>query len=290
MLSFKTPRSTLSIRTAAAHPSARLRRWGAQVSTSLLLLACGGPAQLDLGSDESALENPADGDGAGTSPTVDPTTGEVTPPIAGGTEPAGSSTGTGSAEYGPCVAAGTQDPTTGAWPAGGEPATAEPVAGTEPAGSGTGTGVAPTKAADPITGAGEPSAGTEPAPIGSSTAGGESGVPATAPAPAGSSAGGGTYYPPCPAPGTSSPTPSAWPSGNEPPALDPSTGAPAVPTTEPSAGGQPAPTTEPSSGGQPAPTTEPSAGGQPAPTTEPSSGGQPAPETSATTPTRARTR
>jgi hypothetical protein len=279
MLSFKTFPSTPSTHSATAHPTARLRRWGARVSTSLLLLACGGPAQLDLGSDESALENPTDRDHGGTNPALDPTTGEV-PPIAGGTE--AGEPGTGSTDYPPCAAAGTQDPTTGGWPSGADPTTGEPGAGTQPAGhstgggqagagtqatglgtAGTGSGVPATQAADPSAGAGEPVAGTRPA--GHGTGAGQAGAPATEPARAGSTTGGGTYYPPCPVAGASSPTPGAWPSGNEPPAIDPATGGPA-PTTEPSSGGQPAPTT---SATEPAFTGEPRAGGAGVPATTP---------------------
>jgi hypothetical protein len=49
--------STLS---ALALPSPSLQRWAAPIAMSLLLLACGGPAQLDLGFDESALLAPDD--------------------------------------------------------------------------------------------------------------------------------------------------------------------------------------------------------------------------------------
>ena len=45
-----------------------LRRWGASISASLVLLACGGAADLQLGQDSSALEGAADGP-----PSAEPT-------------------------------------------------------------------------------------------------------------------------------------------------------------------------------------------------------------------------
>lgn len=58
--------STLS---TVAHPAPALKRWAAPTALSLLVLACGAPAQLDLGFDESALLAP---DGDATPIVVDP--------------------------------------------------------------------------------------------------------------------------------------------------------------------------------------------------------------------------
>jgi hypothetical protein len=131
---FKTALSVLSIRPVGSQPPARLRRWGAGVATSLVLLACGAPAELDLGRDENALEEdpvsqdnpptvtPPDEGGATGTPVPDGLS-EVAPvPVVEPVAPTPEG-----ADYAPCAAAGTEYPVEPDWPA-----TVEPVAGVEP--------------------------------------------------------------------------------------------------------------------------------------------------------------
>jgi Ca2+-binding RTX toxin-like protein len=71
--------STLSAPSASGRPIGRWRRWAIGLSTSLLLLACGGPAALDLGSDDSALETPGNDSDAAGSGTLDATPDSMEP-------------------------------------------------------------------------------------------------------------------------------------------------------------------------------------------------------------------
>lgn len=71
MLGFNHAPSLLSTRAASSHRSASLRRWAAPAVATCFTLACGAPAQLDLGSDESALLAPNDD---ATPVVVDPDT------------------------------------------------------------------------------------------------------------------------------------------------------------------------------------------------------------------------
>jgi hypothetical protein len=117
MLRFKTALSVLSIRSViTAQPPARVRRWGAGVATSLVLLACGAPAELDLGRDESALQDDLASDDSVSPGTLLPV-GSVSPgtPVTG-TEP----------DFVPCTAVGTTSPAEPEGPA------VEPTTGVEP--------------------------------------------------------------------------------------------------------------------------------------------------------------
>jgi hypothetical protein len=78
-------------------PSVTLLRWGASISLSLVLLACGGAADLQLGQDSNALEGSANDEPNSDAPpgvaapttNVDPTTGEqALPGTAAGGAPA----------------------------------------------------------------------------------------------------------------------------------------------------------------------------------------------------------
>lgn len=66
---------TLATHLSAARRSASLKRWAAPAAASLLLVACGAPAELDLGFDESALLAPDDN---ATPVIVDPDTLQAT--------------------------------------------------------------------------------------------------------------------------------------------------------------------------------------------------------------------
>lgn len=68
-------RSVTAQRSVTTRPSASPRRWGAPALASLFMLACGSPAQLDLGSDDSALSAP---NGDATPVVVDPETLQAT--------------------------------------------------------------------------------------------------------------------------------------------------------------------------------------------------------------------
>lgn len=75
MPGFRLAPSTLPTRSSAARRFSSPRRWPAPAAASLLFLACAGPAQLDLGYDESALLA-ADSDA--TPVVVDPDTLQAT--------------------------------------------------------------------------------------------------------------------------------------------------------------------------------------------------------------------